>query len=145
MKFLVLLVALVVLVTAQDNRFKTVCYFTNWSWYRNGDGKFTPANINPKLCTHIVYAFAVLDDSSLTMKIHDQWADVDNHLIEQVTAYRKQGIRVSIALGGWNDSVDSKYGRLLASQSARQNFITSAISFIQKYNFEGLDLDLEVR
>ena len=58
--------------------YKIVCYFTNWAWYRPGLGKFRAENVQPDLCTHIVYGFAVLDQSSLTIKPHDTWADIDN-------------------------------------------------------------------
>ena len=40
---------------------KVVCYFTSWAYYRRGEGKFTPADIEADLCTHIVYAYASLD------------------------------------------------------------------------------------
>ena len=46
-------------VAASD--YKVVCYFTNWAWYRPGQGKYKPENIDSDLCTHIVYGFAVLD------------------------------------------------------------------------------------
>lgn len=55
-----------------------MCYFTNWAWYRNGQGKYLPEDINPNLCTHIVYGFAVLDYENLVIKAHDSWADFDN-------------------------------------------------------------------
>lgn len=42
------------------------CYLTSWSAKRPGAGKFEPANIDPKLCTHLVYAFATLKDHKLT-------------------------------------------------------------------------------
>ena len=38
--------------------YKRVCYFTNWSGSRPGLGHFTPADIDPSLCTHIIYAYA---------------------------------------------------------------------------------------
>lgn len=41
------------------------CYMTNWSYKRPGAGKFTPEDINPALCTHIVYAFATIKDHKL--------------------------------------------------------------------------------
>ena len=55
-----------------------VCYFTNWAWYRPGLGKYRAEDVQPELCTHIVYGFAVLDYSSLNIKPHDSWADIDN-------------------------------------------------------------------
>ena len=58
--------------------YKIVCYFTNWAWYRPGQGKFRAESVDPDLCTHIVYGFAVLDQASLTVKPHDTWADIDN-------------------------------------------------------------------
>ena len=57
---------------------KVVCYFTNWAWYRPGQGKYKPEDINSDLCTHIVYGFAVLDANTLTIRAHDSWADFDN-------------------------------------------------------------------
>jgi GH18 family chitinase len=58
--------------------FKVVCYFTNWAWYRQGIGKYLPETIDERLCTHIVYGFAVLDYENLIVKAHDSWADYDN-------------------------------------------------------------------
>ena len=34
---------------------KLVCYYTNWSQYRPKEGKFVPEDIDPFLCTHIIY------------------------------------------------------------------------------------------
>ena len=55
-----------------------VCYFTNWAWYRPGDGKYRPRDVKAELCTHIVYGFAILDPVTLTIRAHDSWADFDN-------------------------------------------------------------------
>lgn len=63
---------------SQSGYFKIVCYFTNWAWYRRGIGKYVPEDIDPDLCTHIVYGFAVLDYENLVIKAHDSWADFDN-------------------------------------------------------------------
>ena len=41
-----------------------VCYFTNWAQYRTGAGKYTPTNVDPHLCTHLIYAFAVINDAN---------------------------------------------------------------------------------
>ena len=49
----------------EGSKKKLVCYFTNWSQYHPGEGKFVPENINPHLCTHIIYAFASINIDKL--------------------------------------------------------------------------------
>lgn len=62
---------------------------------------------------------------------------------ERVVAYKKRGLKVSLALGGWNDSEGGKYSRLVNSPEARKRFIEHALQFVEKYGFDGLDLDWE--
>lgn len=50
-------------------------------FYRPSSGKYTPDDIDPTLCTHIVYAFAVLDSNKLVIKPHDTWLDVEHSKI----------------------------------------------------------------
>ncbi|KMY91489.1 probable chitinase 10 [Drosophila simulans] len=127
----------------RDSHYKVICYFTNWAWYRKGIGRFTPDDINTELCTHVIYGFAVLDYSELLLRTHDSWADVENNFYTRVTSLKSKGIKVSLALGGWNDSQGDKYSRLVRSPMARARFVRHALEFIEKYGFEGLDLDWE--
>lgn len=56
---------------------------TSWSQKRPGAGKFTPDDINPALCTHVVYAFATLDEHKLA-----EASDKDPEMYEKVVALR---------------------------------------------------------
>ena len=87
--------------------------FTNWAWYRPGIGKYKPEDIDPTICTHVVYGFAVLDSNKLVIKPHDRWADLDNQFYQKVTFLKEHGVKVLIAIGGWNDSRGNKYSRLV--------------------------------
>lgn len=62
---------------------------------------------------------------------------------ERVVDFKKFGKKVLIAIGGWNDSAGDKYSRLVNSPAARRRFIKHVIEFMQKYKFDGLDLDWE--
>ena len=62
---------------------------------------------------------------------------------EKVTEFKKKGIKVTIALGGWNDSQGDKYSRLVNSKANRDKFVKHAVDFVKKHNFDGLDLDWE--
>jgi GH18 family chitinase len=57
--------------------------------------------------------------------------------------YKKKGLKVTLALGGWNDSAGDKYSRLVNSPSARRRFVKHVIEFLEKHGFDGLDLDWE--
>jgi GH18 family chitinase len=46
----------------------------SWAQYRPDAGKFVPENLDASLCTHIIYAFAVLKDSKLAPF---EWNDED--------------------------------------------------------------------
>ena len=128
---------------ARPGQYKVVCYFTNWAWYRPGVGKYKPENIDPELCTHIIYGFAVLDGNNFKIKTHDSWADIDNEFYKKVTDLKAKGIKVLLAIGGWNDSLGSKYSQLVNDPARRTLFIAHVLEFIMKHNFDGLDLDWE--
>ncbi|TRY80605.1 hypothetical protein TCAL_03002 [Tigriopus californicus] len=47
---------------------KLICYYNFWSQYRSGVGKFTPEDIDPELCTHIIVSFVKIKNGLLDMK-----------------------------------------------------------------------------
>ena len=61
----------------------------------------------------------------------------------KVTDFRRRGVKVTLAIGGWNDSLGDKYSRLVNNPAARAKFIAHVIEFLKKHNFDGLDLDWE--
>jgi hypothetical protein len=39
-----------------------VCYYGSWAVYRPGDGKFDVEDIDPFVCTHLIFGFAGLKE-----------------------------------------------------------------------------------
>ena len=94
-----------------------------------------------------MYAFAVLDATSLTIKAHDSYLDLPSGL-DNFNAFtnlknKKPGLKTLLAIGGWTDSQSSKYSTLVSSFANRDNFIKHVVPFLKEYNFDGLDLDWE--
>ena len=48
---------------------RVVCYYTNWAQYRSGLGQFLPEDIQPGLCTDIVFAFAKISGTYFTVDV----------------------------------------------------------------------------
>ncbi|XP_064104521.1 chitotriosidase-1-like [Macrobrachium nipponense] len=126
---------------------KVVCYYASWAHYRTGAAKYMVEDIPVELCTHVIYAFAVLDAGTLKITEHDSYLDKDDGL----ASYRKfvdlrrrnPSAKMLLGLGGWTDSRTDKYSRLVASPKLRADFITHAVQFLKRYGFDGLDLDWE--
>ena len=79
------------------------------------------------------------------MKIHDQWLDIDLSNINKFIQLKASnpGVKLLVALGGWNDSRMNKYSILLADPAKRTAFVNHAVQFVSQYGFDGLDLDYE--
>ncbi|KAJ8784699.1 hypothetical protein J1605_008050 [Eschrichtius robustus] len=75
MERMLLWTGLVVLLQLQlGSAYKIVCYFTNWSQYRPEPAKFFPRDVDPCLCTHLIYAFATMNDNKIAPY---EWNDID--------------------------------------------------------------------
>ncbi|XP_068227287.1 chitinase-3-like protein 1 [Palaemon carinicauda] len=133
---------------SNGREFVSVCYYTNWAYWREGAAKYTVGDIDLDLCTHLVYAFAELDANSLTIKASDTYLDLPSGLnnYKKFTNLKniKPGIKTTLAIGGWIDSQSSsKYSTLVSSATNRKKFINHVIPFLKNYKFDGLDLDWE--
>ena len=47
---------------------KLVCYFTNWAFSRPSPASILPRDLDPFLCTHLVFAFASMNNSQIVPK-----------------------------------------------------------------------------
>ena len=128
-----------------------VCYYANWAVYRPGIGSFFVTDIDPNLCTHAIYAFATMNEVTYELEVYDPWSDlpssdVDGHYDGYGEFIKlKQSnptLKVLIAIGGW-DYGSGPFSDMAFSASSRNTFIQSAVTFVQKYGFDGFDLDWE--
>lgn len=115
---------------------------TNSASHRTGKGKFLPEDIDHNLCSHIIYAFTVLDPETLTIKSSNLAIDIDDKFYKRVTDFRRKGAKVLISIGGLTDSVGNKYDRLLTDANTSRRFIASVMDFISLNNFDGLDIEV---
>ncbi|KZS12017.1 Chitinase Idgf2-like protein [Daphnia magna] len=99
-----------------------LCSFPNWAVYRTkiaGLGQYTVDNIDPQLCTHVLYQFAILDKKTLEISVKDNTVDIDNNFYEKFAALKNKNsqLKTMITLGSWEDANDGtdKYSRLIAN------------------------------
>ncbi|KAH8411357.1 hypothetical protein KR215_002570, partial [Drosophila sulfurigaster] len=140
---LFLLCVLSYFINVASSEGRVVCYYTNWSVYRPGTAKFNPQNINPYLCTHLIYAFGGFTKDN-QMKPFDKYQDIEQGGYAKFTGlktYNKQ-LKTMIAIGGWNEA-SSRFSPLVANPERRQQFIKNILKFLRQNHFDGIDLDWE--
>ncbi|GAB6018387.1 hypothetical protein CHUAL_000103 [Chamberlinius hualienensis] len=146
-KYIICLLFLNVLSQLPDStsasNFKLVCYYTNWAIYRPSLAKFTPQNINPYLCTHLIYAFAGLT-RRFEVKPFDAYNDIQQGNYNKFIDLKKYNpdLKMMIAIGGWNEG-SKKFSEMVSEDKNRKKFVKSVMKFLREHKFDGLDLDWE--
>ncbi|KAJ8676113.1 hypothetical protein QAD02_011899 [Eretmocerus hayati] len=140
---ILLLILLSSRVKSEDDEKRIVCYYTNWSVYRPGTAKFSPENINPYLCTHLIYAFGGFTKDD-TMKPFDKYQDIDKGGYAKFTGLKtyNKNLKVLLAIGGWNEG-SSRFSPMVADAGRRKKFVKNVVKFLRQNHFDGLDLDWE--
>ncbi|MEU5566241.1 glycosyl hydrolase family 18 protein [Micromonospora musae] len=112
------------------NNFKSVGYMPSWSG--------NVSSVQYSKLTHINYAF-VLPNNNGTLRAVEN----PSKLSQLVSLSHANNVKVSIAIGGWNDGDDSAFEALAANSGSRTTFVNSVVSFVNQYNLDGVDMDWE--
>ena len=126
MQALTVLLALMSL-SATCNAYHRVCYYTNWAQYRPEGAKFFPEDIDPFLCTHIMYSFAKIDAQNKIAMY--EWNDDKMYVRFNDLKKKNPELKTLLAIGGWSHEggAVSPFSRMVSTAASRKVFIDSVI------------------
>ncbi|CAG2102749.1 unnamed protein product [Medioppia subpectinata] len=114
---------------------RIVCYWANWV-------NMAPEEIDATLCTHIYYAFHVMDPQNNVIKDSKGWPQPDIYNKLLALKHKNPTLQVVVSVGGWGQP-NEPYSKLVNTPALRKQWIANTIAYIQKYKFDGLDIDWE--
>ncbi|KAK0100840.1 hypothetical protein ONS95_007287 [Cadophora gregata] len=124
---------------------RTVGYYESWSSTRKCQS-VPPEDLNLAGFTHVNFAFAFFDPATF------QVAPMDSNsatLYHRFTALKDKysGLQTWISIGGWSFTdpgpTRQSFSVMASTAGNRKKFIDGALSFMNTYGFDGVDLDWE--
>ncbi|KAF7729359.1 hypothetical protein EC973_004615 [Apophysomyces ossiformis] len=137
-------------------------YFVNWGIY---DRQHNVVDLEPKKLSHVLYAFANLDEEG-NIALSDDWADKDILFdAERTVDHRKElwrendhdlhgnlrqlyllkqkyrHLKVSLSVGGWSGS--HNFTKVANDPRKRSRFAESAVNHVRNLGLDGIDIDWE--
>ncbi|MFD7659339.1 glycosyl hydrolase family 18 protein [Actinosynnema sp. NPDC059797] len=110
--------------------FKSVGYLPSWAGSVNA--------VQYTKLTHVNYSFALPNANGTLQAVPDP-----GKLTSLVALAHANGVKVSLAIGGWNDGDDSAFEALAATANSRTTFVNSVVNVINQYGLDGVDIDWE--
>lgn len=83
---------------------KLVCYHTNWAVYRPEPVNLTPKDLDPFMCTHLIYSFAkVVNENGYGLAPYEDHDVVGPTYYTEFTDLKKVNpeLKTILAVGGW--------------------------------------------
>ncbi|MEB3190360.1 MAG: glycosyl hydrolase family 18 protein [Snowella sp.] len=141
--------------TSVTPKYVVAAYYPEWAIY---DRNFQVKDIPVNNLTHIFYAFAKIDGNG-EVATFDPWAATqitfngkytwDQSVANQAGNFAElktlktanPQLSNMLSIGGW--TLSSPFSDVALTDASRKKFATSAVNFIVKYGFDGIDLDWE--
>lgn len=108
--------------------------------------KYQVEDVPADQLTHLVYAFAIIDDNGEmavnSTNDHGDQAALDNFEKLAKLKAENEHLKLIIAVGGWSKS--ENFSSTLDSKEGREKFAESVVDFMKEHPmFDGIDLDWE--
>uniref|UniRef100_A0A8C6WXM4 GH18 domain-containing protein n=1 Tax=Neogobius melanostomus TaxID=47308 RepID=A0A8C6WXM4_9GOBI len=127
----------IIIVSVSATSSKLVCHMTNWAQYRPGMAKFTSDNIDPFLCTHVVYALVTINSFNQITPI--EWNDEQQFVQLNNLKHVNPALKTLLTVGGTVNGL-SPYISVVSRPENRAAFIKSVINYLRTHNFDGLNV-----
>lgn len=95
----------------------------------------------------MIYTFIGIKENG-EVRVLDSWNDLEEDYGKGAfkrfvnLKQRNPKVKTLIAIGGWNEGSE-KYSKVVRDDNLRANFVKSVMAFLERFGFDGFDIDWE--
>jgi len=95
--------------------------------------------INPAICTHIIYSFLGVDSNGGLNHIQRSEAQAVGY-IKRLISLKSQrpDLKIIAAVGGYNELMVPDWSAMAGNANARSNFARNVLNFLRNNNLNGI-------
>lgn len=113
-----------------STRFPVMGYYPSWTGLEAGQVQF-------QKLTHVIYSF-------INPTAAGGLTEVNAKLLGELVALgRKNGVKVMVAIGGWNNGNTTDWESMAKRPRTRQKFVKNVLEFCDFNRLDGIDIDWE--
>jgi chitinase len=120
---------------SQGQSMRLVGYFPAAAYKQN----YYVDDIPTSLLTHVIYAFARLQADGTCVSVDTSDDNTNFPLLSQLNQ-QYPDLQILISVGG---AVETQFSSVAANETKRLNFVRTAVEFMTKNGFDGIDIDWE--
>ena len=142
---------------AEALKYRNVMYYGEWSIYA-GQKNFYPSKMDPKLITHLNFAFMDMDSNG-DLILCDEYADFQITTLPELAGInygapyagvlgaiailkiKNPHLKIGISVGGWTRSGD--FSAVAKDKNKRHNFASNIVKFVSYLGYDFVDIDWE--
>ncbi|OBT41937.1 hypothetical protein VE00_07465 [Pseudogymnoascus sp. WSF 3629] len=125
---------------------RVIGYYEAWAPTKRSRYSMLPEEIPYGQYTHIIFSFATINPNIFKVTPGDPHTEYMMSRIESIRILQED-IKIWVALGGWafNDPgpTQTTFSDIASSATNTDIFINSLVQMMNKYGFDGIDIDWE--
>jgi chitinase len=118
-----------------------LCYYGSWASLHT-NGRCGIEHLDPKLCTHFIYAFVGINQDGTLRNTQSTLNLVEESIKFNKLKLANPKLKTMVAVGGYDEG-SASFSIVAKDPAKRKVFVQAWLKFLIDNKFDGLDMDWE--
>ncbi|BFZ03599.1 hypothetical protein BsWGS_06638 [Bradybaena similaris] len=133
-----------ILPSTGEEKLRVICYYASYAFFRRGKGLFVPENIDPNICTHLIYTYAVIQNNKVVPLIRKEASEPWREgLFDRFVKSKETNPFLSVLISIGGGAGETLIEKLPLDSETKKTMAMNVLSFLKEKGFDGLEITWE--